>query len=146
MGTIVMIFFGQLQSSSLCFFFQTCMAQVFSNHHNSLNKHIKFKKFGGKIAQLFCLDLYKYKIFREIDSNVDLLHNSRILFVTYNTAMPALEKLCHHVLSCMKTLKCSRGLNNFEAVVLLQGCPEIIFQHIIGNRISQLQNVLFWIT
>ena len=50
-------------------FFQTCMARVFSNRHNSHNKHIKFKKFGGKIAQLLCLDLYKYKISRQIDSN-----------------------------------------------------------------------------
>ena len=51
------------------FFFQTCFARVFSNRHNSHNKHIKFKKFGGNIAQLLCLDLYKYKISRQIDSN-----------------------------------------------------------------------------
>ena len=54
------------------FFFQTCFARVFSNHHNSHNKHIKFKKFGGKIAQLLSLDLYKYKISRQIDSSTTI--------------------------------------------------------------------------
>ena len=54
-------------------FFQTCMARVFSNHHNSHNKHIKLRKFGGKIVQLLCLDLYKYKISRQIDSSYTFL-------------------------------------------------------------------------
>ena len=59
-------------------FFQTCMARVFSNRHNSHNKHIKFKKFGGKIAQLLCLDLYKYKISRQIDSSHSQSNCTRI--------------------------------------------------------------------
>ena len=65
---LLWFFLGSCRVLVYVFFFQTCMARVFSNRHNSHNKHIKFKKFGGKIAQLLCLDLYKYKISRQIDS------------------------------------------------------------------------------
>ena len=70
---LLWFFLGSCRVLVYVFFFQTCMARVFSNRHNSHNKHIKFKKFGGKIAQLLCLDLYKYKISRQIDSSISLL-------------------------------------------------------------------------
>ena len=54
----------------MIFFRHIVVNVLFSNLFGSCifkPSYIKFKKFGRNIAQLLCLDLYKYKISRQID-------------------------------------------------------------------------------